>query len=148
MESPEFVRRELTELIRSGRYDEASEFLSALEKERRLDPPELVLKGRCIQLGSGNASPLEEAESAFRSALAIDPEYVPALLELGFFFHAVEDSSSKALPFFDRALDLCRRQLKEAVQGKRECLEELESEEAAEKFAEQMRRDILSEKEG
>jgi tetratricopeptide (TPR) repeat protein len=139
---------DLAELVRSERFDEAALYLSKLEEERRLTPAELVLKGRLIQLGSAsNALSLEDAEAAFHSALSMDPDYVPALLELGWFLHAVEDDTTQGLSFFERALDVCRNQMSEAVRGKMECLEELESEEAAQKFLKKLRRELLSQEE-
>jgi tetratricopeptide (TPR) repeat protein len=136
----------LAELVRSGHFDEAALYLSKLEKDRGLTPAELVLKGQLIQLGSvDNTFSLENAEAAFRSALSLDPEYVPALLELGWFLHSAEDNSAQALPLFDRALDLCKKQLKGAVEGRKECVEELESADVAEQFVKQLRRELLHE---
>ena len=107
-------------------------------------PVELVLKGRCLQLSSNSAATnLKEAEEAFRAALGIDENYIPALLELAWFYHAVEDDSEKALPFFDKALDIAWGYLREAVKGKMGCLEDLDSTEAAQRFLAQLIQDAL-----
>lgn len=96
------VRETVTHLSSSQRFDEALKFLGKLEKERELTPYELVTKGRCIQLASeGEGWELEEAANVFKQALEIEPEYVPALIELGFFYFAVEGNASKALPLFE-----------------------------------------------
>jgi len=128
VENSKLTNPSLTELVQNGRFDEVVLYLSGLEKSRALRPLELVLKGRAIQLGSEVMSlPIEAAEEAFRAALADDPDYVPALLELGWFLHSVKDDSAQALPFFSRALDISRRSVKEAAKGKEECSKEAES---------------------
>jgi len=117
----------LRELISSGRYDEASKILSERERSGRLSSSELVLKGRCLQLSAhGGRQELEEAERAFSAALSTDQEYVPALLELGWFYHAVQNDRTQALPLFERALAICKAQLEDAAKGISECLEESE----------------------
>jgi tetratricopeptide (TPR) repeat protein len=103
-----------------------------VEKERSLCPVELVLKGRYIQMGSGVViSDYREAQLAFRAALDIDESFAPALLELGWFYYAVEDSATTALPFFEKALAISLGQMKEATKGIRGCLEDLQSSRAA-----------------
>ncbi|HEV8578938.1 MAG TPA: hypothetical protein VGX68_07615 [Thermoanaerobaculia bacterium] len=146
MESPEVKtpNTELRRLLQAGSYDKALEELRGIEERRSLSPHELVLKGRCLQIGSGSTSELQEAEQAFREALTIDQDYAPALLELAWFLHAVEDDSTKALPLFERALEITKRQLIEAARGKYECLEELQSQEASDNFLQRLRRELAS----
>jgi tetratricopeptide (TPR) repeat protein len=136
--------REMTELLKSGEFDKVLEVLSGIEKDRPLAPRQLVLRGRCIQLASGADVPdLKEAEQSFQRALELDDEYVPALLELAWFYHAVEDDAAKALPFFERAYELSRQDLTEAVAGKVDCLDETESQEAASAFLNQAIREAV-----
>lgn len=135
----------LGELLREGKYEEVLQHLARIEAGRGLSPGELVLKGRCLQLSTASAAAanLREAEKAFRAALDIDSSYVPALLDLAWFYHAVEDDSERALPLFERALSISWDSLKEAVKGKMKCLEELDSAEAAQGFLAQMTQDVL-----
>ncbi|MEO6196258.1 MAG: hypothetical protein ABIS20_24825 [Thermoanaerobaculia bacterium] len=99
-----------------------------VEKERPLCPMELVWKGRYIQMGSGAViSDYREAQLAFRAALDIDESFAPAFLELGWFYYAVEDSATTALPLFEKALAISLEQMKEAAKGIRDCLEDLQS---------------------
>ena len=99
-----------------------------VEKERPLCPMELVWKGRCIQMGSGAViSDYREAQLAFRAALEIDESFAPALMGLGWFYYAVEDSATTALPLFEKALAISLEQMKEATKGIRDCLEDLQS---------------------
>jgi len=120
-------------------FDGALEELAVLESQRSLTPAELVLKGRCIQLGSEQAPALVEAEKAFTEALRLDEGYVPALLELAWFYYAVEDDSARALPLFEKAIALSQERLTEAVIGKARCLEERETPEAADEFFQEFR---------
>jgi tetratricopeptide (TPR) repeat protein len=116
----------LDELVEAERFDEALSALSAIEASRILTPWELVLKGRCIQLSSVGETPaLGEAERYFLDALKQDGEYVPALLELGWFYYSVEDEAKKALPVFEQAVAVSLKNLREGLQGKRDCLKEL-----------------------
>ena len=124
--------------------DEALLTLANLERTRALCPSELVLRGRSIQIGSGAIiADYKEAEKAFRAALEIDPFYVPALLELGWFHYAPEDDPATALPFFEKAIEVSLEQLKEGLRGKVGCLEELESSEMAGDFLRQFSQDAL-----
>jgi tetratricopeptide (TPR) repeat protein len=130
---------ELHTFLQQEQFDEALRYLERIERERPLYPSELVLKGRWIQLASGVGTPvLQEAANAFRAALRIDNDYVPALLELAWFHYAVADDSASALPVFEQALELVQDQLKEAMRGKTQCLEDLESAEAAQAFVRQI----------
>jgi tetratricopeptide (TPR) repeat protein len=132
------------ELVNAERFDEAVEELVRLEKERALSLPELVAKGELIQLGSATIShDLDEARRSFQDALDIDESYVPALIELAFFHYAVEDDSQQALPLFEKAVEICIRQLTEAVEGKMKCIEELHSAEAARSFLVEIARRCL-----
>jgi tetratricopeptide (TPR) repeat protein len=125
----------LAQSINANHFDQALRRLSAIEEERPLHPSELVLRGRCIQLSSGQGTPgLEAAEKAFQEAIEIDAEYIPALLELAWFYHAVDDDPARALLFFEKAIDLSSRDLTEAISGKTDCLTELQTEEVAEDF--------------
>lgn len=106
-----------------------------IERERKLWPHELVEKARLIQIAPPrDALGLKDAEEAYRQALEIDDEYVPALVELAYYYWAVEDNAQAARPYFERAVSLCRSQLSEAASGVAGCLEELDSEEEARRY--------------
>ncbi len=127
--------RELEELLAKHDFDRILEVLSGIERSRPLTPRELVLRSRCIQLASGSGvPPLKEAAKALREALERDDEYIPAILDLAWYHHAVEDDPARALPLFERAYELSRQSLTEAIVGKVDCLEELESTEVAAEF--------------
>jgi hypothetical protein len=122
-------------LISEEKFDEVLSLISGIEGTRRLTVSELILKGSSVQLSSGvGTPPLSEAERAYLDALEQDSEYVPALIELGWFYYAVEDDARMALPLFERAIAVGLEQLREAIKGKRDCVEELQSGEAADEF--------------
>jgi tetratricopeptide (TPR) repeat protein len=130
--SQESVRDELGDFLQDGRFEEALDVLSGTEGRRELTPAELVSKGRAILLASENTRfPLVAAKEAFERALALDPQNLPALLELAWYYHAVADDSRAAMPLFKQAIELSRRQLTEAARGQAGCLAEMASPAAA-----------------
>jgi len=138
------AQERLKPLTEAERFDEALSVLSAIESSRPLTAEELVLRGSFIQLSSGvGTPPLSQAEHSFLEALRQDQDYVPALLELGWFYYVVENDAEKALPLFERALATSLEQLKEAIRGKRGCLEELKSNDEAEVFMRDIVRSLL-----
>jgi tetratricopeptide (TPR) repeat protein len=122
---------------------EKLESLSALERERPLAAAELVEKGRSIQLASHPSLGLSDAEDSFKRALEIDPDYVPALIELGYFYSAVKDDVASALAWFEKAIAVSRAQLTEAAIGGSQCLAELSSEPVAANFLRDLHRQAL-----
>ena len=126
-------RNNLRQLAHAGRIDEALALLRRREKARALSASELVSKGMLLQVARDEHD-LGEARSALEEALKLDDEYLPALLELAFFYHMVDDDSARALPLFEKANEISLASLAEALEGTARCLEELESPEAAERF--------------
>ena len=124
-ETERIVDRRLSRLLEQHRFDGVSDLLDSEEELRALTPRELVIRGRVIQLGNGERHSLPEAEAAFLQALDMDPEYVPALLELGWYYHAVQDDASQGLAYFERALTEARELIIEAEKGRDECKSEL-----------------------
>ncbi len=118
--------------------------LAVIESQGDLSADQLVLKGRSIQLARGDAGvSLKDAEEAFASAVRKEPSHVPALLELAWYYYAVEDAPSRALPLFEKATEIARDRMVEAVDGRAKCLEELESEAAARSFVVDFREEVV-----
>jgi tetratricopeptide (TPR) repeat protein len=131
----EEIRHKIDSLMEQKNFSEILNLLQRMEKQRELTPGELVIKGRCIQLGPDDGEwDLKDSEEAFKKALAIEPDYLPALTELGFFYYAIEDDSVQALPFFRRAVEIARLDLTEAATGMAGCLEERQSQDVASDF--------------
>lgn len=125
--SLENVKRKYKE----GKYREALSILERIEQEGLLHPDVFVWKGRCLQLDDGEASSqLSDVENAFKQALNIDSDFIPAILELAWFYLNVLDDANRAIEHFDKAIHLCRDTLAEAVIGKAKCLYETETKDA------------------
>lgn len=107
-------------------YDGCVRAFRDVERERPLDAAELVQLNRCLQLGSGTEGDVDEAEARLHQALKLAPDYVPALLELGWIYHALRDDSASAMEYFILAERLSRETLREALEGRRECKIDLE----------------------
>lgn len=113
-------------------FDQGLKELLAAESREPLLPHEQVKKGRLILLSSEEVeASLEQAKEAFEAALKLDGDFVPALLELGWYYYALENDSVRAQPFFDKALTLARENVTEALSGRVACIEETLSEETA-----------------
>ena len=118
----------LDRLIEAECFADALKLIASNEASRLLLPRELVTRGRAIQLAEATPElPLSDAKQAFQQALELDPEHVPALLELAWYCYAVEDDPHQALPLFEEALELSRKQLTEATRGRSGCIDELRS---------------------
>ena len=122
----------LRRLFDAGRYDDCLREFAKIERERFLFPNELVQKGRCVLLGSGEVQPPERAEHAYLRALELDAEYAPALLELGWYYYATQDDAATALGYFEKAAAVSEDALKEAGEGRDKCLAEIRELEASE----------------
>ena len=124
------------ELRTAEEFDEALVELARVEKHHKLPPNILVLKGICILLAKKSGYGLDDAETAFKAALAVDKEYVDALLELGYLYLYVHNDAQESIPYFRKAIELARSQMSNAVQGLAEALAETISPEEGLKFIE------------
>jgi tetratricopeptide (TPR) repeat protein len=116
------------------RFLDEEDFVNALELIRQrerysaLGPDELVLKARILQLlPTKLRASLDEALATLQLALRLDSEYVPALLELGWFYYNVENQPRLALPLFERALEVSRADSVDAIVGLIRCTKEMGS---------------------
>jgi hypothetical protein len=135
--------------VENEQFDIAVDMFRAIELRRALSPQELVLKARCLQLHSvTDRKLLIEAKNALSTALDADAEYVPALMELGWFHLNVEDNAADALRAFERAFKLAGSAAAEALVGMSRSTEELRSRTAAVAMIEEqsvLRSDVLNE---
>lgn len=123
--SPEELRAELDRLAEAEDWDGCLRVLLLLEQRVPLTADDLVRKSALLQVAS-ELGDLEEAERALEGALALAKNYVPALLDLGWFYYVVEDDAKTGLSYFLKAEELIRAQMEEASDGKEQCLEELQ----------------------
>jgi tetratricopeptide (TPR) repeat protein len=129
------------ELYYAKQFDEALNEIAILEKKHGLPLDVLIIKGMCIQLGS-EKSPyrLDDAESAFKKALEIDPDNLEALIEIGHYYRAIDDRDDIAKTYFEKAFSIARTRISEAIQGIALCISETNPSEAL-SFIEQAMKD-------
>jgi len=114
---------EVRALVGTNDITNALALIERIEARRGYSPRLAVLKARCLQLSEGAS--LEDVETALKTALSMDDEYVDAHLEMGWFRLMVLDDAEGAKPFFTKATDLLATLNSEAVRGMLACDEEL-----------------------
>ncbi len=127
---------DITTLYRDAKYKEALSLIETAERGAGfMHPSILVWKSRCIQLAA-DPTPYQfsDIEASLKQALAIDEEYIPAIIDLAYFYLNVLDDAGAAKELFERAISLCRDQITEAITGRAQCLAEKESKEEALNF--------------
>src|SRR6266853_3459141 len=128
---------EIRTKYREGKYQEALSLMEKAEQEGLLHPEVLVLKGCCIQLDDKETPyNLSDAEHAFEQALEIDKDFIPAIIEMAWFYLNILDDAVRAAPLFERAVRLNQIMLTEAVIGMAKCLSETKTKDAAKKYLE------------
>ena len=128
------VVAEIRRLYDAGKYDDAVRLAEDAEQNGAVNPALLVWKSRSYLLSDHPRTDLSDVEVWLRRALEIDNDYLPALLELGFFYSRVMDNVKSAWPLFERARDVCTEHGTDTVIGVSECIAEMESPEAALNF--------------
>lgn len=115
-------------LYREQKFKEALALIETIEKRDSVCPDIFVWKGRCIQLADENIPyQLADAEKAYQAALDIDDEYIPAIIDLGYFYLRVIDDPGRGKSFFEKAIALQKDIITESVVGMAECLSEIEA---------------------
>jgi self-protective colicin-like immunity protein len=130
----EQVRR----LFDHDKYEEAVRLAEEFEKKGTVSPALLLWKSRSLLLSDDlQQYKLDDVERWLQHALTLDPDYLPALTELGFFYLHVMDDVRKAWPLFERAREVCTEDATDTVIGLGECIAELDSPKAALNFLNQ-----------
>src|SRR5438128_10752003 len=92
--------------------------LLLVEQECPLCPAVLVLKGCCIQLDDEKTPyELSDAEAAFKRAIEMDEDYVPAIIELAWLYLNVLDDAKRAVQLFEKAVNSQKQLLTQTVVG-------------------------------
>lgn len=118
-------------LYRSEKYDEALRVIEEAEQRTSLTPALLVWKSRCQQLTDNPKGELADAQTSLQQALDIDEEYLPALIDLAYFFLNIMNDAEAASPLFRKALVISTDNITEVVTGLGQCISETDSPEAA-----------------
>lgn len=108
---------ELSRLMADGQHERALDLILDAEENGTLPPSILVLKGNLILLSESDRFASLDPETAYVEALAIDDEYVDALVELGMYYLNVRDNAEEAKRFLQKAIEVSRRQLVDSAIG-------------------------------
>jgi hypothetical protein len=126
------VITEIRRLYDDDKYEEAVRLAEEFEQEGAVTPALLLWKSRSLLLSEDlQEYELDDVQRWLQQALDLDSDYLPALLELGFFYLRTMDDVKKAWPLFERARDVCTDNATDTVIGLSECIEELDSSKAA-----------------
>lgn len=128
------VINEIRLLFDDDKYEEAVRLAEEAEKKGVVSPALLLWKSRSLLLSDLTEYELDTVEKWLQQALDLDSDYLPALLELGFFYLRTMDDVKKAWPLFERARDVCTDDATDTVIGLTECIAELDSPKAALNF--------------
>jgi tetratricopeptide (TPR) repeat protein len=110
----------IDDLTSQERFEEALAAVEEFLERFPLSPYLLVKRGCLIQLYNEVEHPartLEVARESLEMACALTPNYVQALIELGYFQYAIEDRSDEALEQFQIAREQAETDLEEALVG-------------------------------
>ncbi|HNY41269.1 MAG TPA: hypothetical protein PKJ41_12780 [Bryobacteraceae bacterium] len=105
--------------------------------QRELTPNMLVRKAILLQCEDEPKGTPMEIESTLQAAIALDDRCIEAYVELGRYYYAVVDDSSRAKAMFLRAFNQLRKLNEDVVSGLLECDAEL--------YPERDARELLSE---
>ena len=128
------VIEQVRRLFDDDKYEQAVRLAEEAEKKGIVNPALLLWKSRSLLLSDLTEYELDTPGRWLRQALGLDPDYLPALLELGFFYLRTMDDVKKAWPLFQRARDVCTEDATDTVVGLTECIAELDSPKAALSF--------------
>lgn len=116
-------------------FGEILRILGVVEEFRELDSSELLVKANALMLApvdpDDSKTPFAEVESVLKKALEIDSGRLLVLIELAEFYYLILGDPQRAIPFFEKALAICRDALTTVASGYVDCLEETVSEDAA-----------------
>ena len=78
----------------------------------------LIMKSTAIQLAEDACGySLDDAREALLTALEIDPENSEVLMELGYFYYAVDDNPKESFSFFEGAIKASRKIFRDSIVG-------------------------------
>ena len=127
---------EIRVLYSSEKCGDALRVIGEAEERGFVSPALLVWKSRCLLLTDNQTGDLTNIETILKQALNLDDEYLPAIVDLAYFYLNVMDDAHAASPMFRKALSLCTENATETVLGLAECISETDSPRLALEFLE------------
>jgi tetratricopeptide (TPR) repeat protein len=113
----------------SQRFDRALAEIERLLESQPDNPRLLVMRANLIPLQDevvAGGPTLEDARKDLKTAIKLDDRSPNPLIELGYFLYTFDDDAKAASKYFQKAIELCRELLKNALIGQAKALSELE----------------------
>ena len=108
--------RRVEKLFYNAKFDESLLLASKILQKNKNNTQLMILKGKLLQLSDkGN---LAGALKMFKEVLELDNGNVEALIELAYFYYAVQNESRKSVKCFERAIELSEKNVETAYIGK------------------------------
>jgi hypothetical protein len=86
-------------------------------------PSSIMLdKAKAIQLAECGDYTLDDAKNIIELILEIEPDYIPAYIEMGYFYDTVLDDPHAAVDIFNNGIRKVQQLLKELNLGKKQAL--------------------------
>lgn len=79
-------------------------------------------KARAIQLDEGDEYNLDDAKNIIEMILRIEPDYIPAYIEMGCFYDTVMNDPKSAIDIFNKGISKAQQLLEELFLSKAEVL--------------------------
>jgi len=86
-------------------------------------PSRIMLdKARAIQLSEGYVYNLDDAKSIIEMILRVEPDYIPAYIEMGYFYDTVLDAPQSAIDIVDKGITKAQHLIDELIVIKAQAL--------------------------
>lgn len=119
-------------LLKNKEYEKIISLLESYNNEDIISSNLLVKKGISYLLKeNGDSNDLVKAKKSFQKALIIDEEFIPAIIELAWYYYSIENKTNKSQILFKKALNLSISNLKESLDGLLKSTDELSSKKEA-----------------
>lgn len=135
----ESLHKKIGELIRCGKNDEVLRVLALNKSSVDISAYLLVKKGIVILLTECGRYSIDDAFDYFQKAILVDPDYLPAHIESGWFLLNIKNEPLEALEYFSRIIERKDVQMDfycEAFEGFLSCVIELEGKKKANIYCE------------
>lgn len=121
------AKKVIDDAVDARDFDGAIDQLELIAGGRALTTHETVRKGRWILLSNGRPGRQPpDAKALFEAALRSEPDFMPALIEMGWYCYTIDDDAAAARPYFERALPILKRQAQEVAEGWANCVAEMQ----------------------
>jgi Flp pilus assembly protein TadD len=111
------------------RFDRALAEVERLLENQPDNPRLLVMRANLIPLQdepNERGLTLDDARRDLKTAVELDDRSPEPLTELGYFLYSFDDDAKAASKYFQKAIELCRDLLKDALIGQAKALSDLE----------------------